>query len=63
MANNNTCIVCGRNNDIVPLIRFQFKGNDLMICTQHLPVLIHDPSQLIDKLPGSENLAPAEHHD
>lgn len=63
MANNNTCIVCGRDHDMVPLIHFRFKGNDLMICTQHLPVLIHEPGQLVGKLAGSEKLAPAEHHD
>ena len=59
----STCVVCARNSDMVPLIQFHFQGQDLMICTQHLPVLIHEPGQLVGKLPGSENLAPAEHQD
>lgn len=63
-ANNNKCVFCERNSDDVPLIQFYFRKNDLAICPQHLPVLIHDPSQLIGKLPGAEDLNPAEgqHH-
>jgi hypothetical protein len=40
-----------------------YRDSRLWICPQHLPVLIHDPAQLIGKLPGAENLRPAEHHD
>jgi hypothetical protein len=63
-TNTDKCIFCERHRDQVPLIRFQFRENDLAICPQHLPVLIHDPSQLVGKLPGAENLKPADgsHH-
>lgn len=62
--NNDKCIFCERKEDEVPLIQFRFHGNDLSICPQHLPVLIHDPAQLVGKLPGAEGLRPAEgHHD
>lgn len=57
------CIYCQRSSDEVPLIELQFKSKRISICPQHLPVLIHDPAQLIGKLPGAENLDPAEHHD
>ncbi|MBN1668307.1 MAG: hypothetical protein JW862_14535 [Anaerolineales bacterium] len=30
---------------------------DFYICPQHLPILIHKPAQLADKLPGAEKLA------
>ncbi len=59
-ANDNQCVFCERSKDEVPLIRFQFRQDDLAICPQHLPILIHDPAQLVGKLPGAEDLSPAE---
>ena len=57
------CVFCERNSDQVPLLTPNFQGKQISICPQHLPVLIHDPAQLIGKLPGAENLSPADHHD
>jgi hypothetical protein len=57
------CILCDRNSDEVPLITFEFQGRPGTICSQHLPVLIHDPSQLIGRLPGAEALRPSDHQD
>ncbi len=57
------CLACGRNSDETPLVVLEYRGARLSICPQHLPVLIHDPAQLIGKLPGAENLRPADHHD
>lgn len=57
------CLVCKRPSEEVPLISFQFKGTDLRICPQHLPILIHDPGKLAGLLPGAEGLEPADHHD
>jgi len=59
-TNTDKCIFCERDSEQVPLIRLHFRNNDLAICAQHLPVLIHDPSQLIGKLPGAEDLKPAD---
>ena len=56
----NKCVFCERDSNQVPLIKFQFRENNLAICPQHLPILIHDPSQLIGKLPGAEDLKPAD---
>jgi hypothetical protein len=61
--NNSQCVFCERKEDEVPLLQFRFRGNDLRICPQHLPVLIHDPARLVGKLPGAEDLRPAEGHD
>lgn len=58
-----TCIACDRSDDQTPLVHLQYRGNDLWICPQHLPVLIHDPARLVGRLPGAEHLRPAEHHD
>ena len=57
------CVLCGRDQDLVPLVAVRFKNKDFWICSQHLPVLIHDPAQLTGSLPGAEGLAPADHHD
>jgi hypothetical protein len=54
------CIACERADDTIPLIPFEFAGNGYWICPQHMPVLIHKPEQLTGKLPGAENLDPAE---
>ncbi len=55
------CLYCERSEDVVPLIQMRYQGKAVYICPQHLPILIHDPAQLADKLPGAKNLAPAEH--
>jgi hypothetical protein len=47
----------------VPLIAFSYRGGTHWICAQHLPVLIHDPIRLVGRLPGAEDLRPADHHD
>ena len=41
------CLACERGSDATPLIHLEYRGEDLWICPQHLPVLIHDPSQLV----------------
>lgn len=64
MANPSTCIYCGQSEQSVPLLSMQFRGQQFSICPQHLPVLIHQPARLADKLPGIELIQPAEgHHD
>lgn len=57
------CIACGRPDHEVPLIAFVFQGHARHICTQHLPVLIHDPSRLAAMLPGADALEAADHED
>ncbi|MGD8412602.1 MAG: hypothetical protein PVF33_00130 [Candidatus Latescibacterota bacterium] len=57
---NKICIACDRNENATPLIPFDFKGGKYWICPQHLPILIHKPAQLAGKLPGAEDLKPAD---
>lgn len=61
--NDLACVYCGRGDDEVPLILFRYRGAERRICSQHLPVLIHDPGQLAGKMSGAETLSPAEHRD
>lgn len=56
------CIYCGRSSDQVPLLALRYRQAEAWICSQHLPILIHEPGQLAGRLPGAENLAPSEHH-
>ena len=60
--NQPVCIVCGETSERVPLIPFIYQGEHYFICPQHLPILIHKPAQLADRLPGLEQLRPPEGH-
>lgn len=57
------CLACGRDDQVTPLVRLDYRGRNVWICPQHLPLLIHDPARLVGMLPGAETLSPAEHHD
>ena len=61
MSERVNCVQCGRNDQDVPLIALQVKGDQAWICPQHLPLLIHKPHLLEGKLPGTENLQAADH--
>ena len=62
-AIDKRCLACQRGTDETPLVHLEYQDSALWICPQHLPILIHDPAQLIGLLPGAEHLRPAEHHD
>lgn len=55
------CLYCERSSQEIPLVTFEYQGKALRICSQHLPVLIHNPGQLIGKIPGAESFSPADH--
>ncbi len=57
------CLACDRDSDVTPLLTIEYQGQQLWICPQHLPILIHDPARLVGRLPGAEDMSPAEHHD
>jgi hypothetical protein len=63
MNDQPSCLLCQRGSDDVPLITLEYRGGNLRICPQHLPVLIHDPGQLVGLLSGAEGFHPAEHRD
>jgi hypothetical protein len=56
------CLVCDRTQDATPLIPLEYRADRTWICPQHLPILIHDPTQLAGRLPGAEDLRPADHN-
>ena len=57
------CLACDRDSQAVPLIRLEYQDKTFWICPQHLPVLIHDPTRLMGRLPGAEQMQPSEHQD
>ncbi len=58
-----TCLRCKRSEEEVALLTLKYRGENLYICPQCLPVLIHKPEQLAQSLPGAEGFGPpAEHH-
>jgi hypothetical protein len=46
------CLNCEKTEQEIPLLHLTFKGETKHICPQCLPVLIHKPQVLADKLPG-----------
>ena len=61
---NATCLNCGSSELERPLITLKFQAKEIYICPQCLPILIHKPYQLAEKLPDytpSEN-PPADDH-
>ena len=62
MQSQPVCLYCERNDDQVPLLALKYQGEDFWICPQHLPILIHKPAQLADKLPGAEFLSSSDVH-
>jgi hypothetical protein len=62
-SNAKRCLACDRDDSVTPLIPLEYRGSRIWICPQHLPILIHDPSQLVGRLPGAENLRPSDHQD
>jgi hypothetical protein len=57
------CLSCNRDAQATPLLTLEYQGGQIWICPQHLPILIHDPTQLVGRLAGAENLRPADHQD
>jgi hypothetical protein len=58
-----TCIACTRTAAETPLLTLDYRDSTFSICAQHLPVLIHDPGQLVGRLPGAETMKPSDHQD
>lgn len=58
-ASTYHCLSCQRPETAVPLVSLRFAGQPAWICSQCLPMLIHQPERLIGRLPGAEHLAAA----
>ncbi|MBN2502547.1 MAG: hypothetical protein JXB38_17330 [Anaerolineales bacterium] len=60
----NKCLHCQRTSEQVPLLALNYKNETLWICPQHLPILIHKPTQLEELFPEAKDWDVTEHdHD
>lgn len=50
------CLVCKRTQEEMPVTRFYYQKTEFYICAEHMPVLIHNPQQLIGILPGADEM-------
>ncbi len=57
------CLNCQRPETATPLVALRYNGSQAWICSQCLPILIHQPQRLAGRLAGAENLSPAGRHD
>jgi hypothetical protein len=49
---NATCLNCGASEIDRPLLTLKFQGKEVYLCPQCMPIMIHKPQQLVEKLPG-----------
>jgi hypothetical protein len=59
-----TCLNCGTSEQERPLLTMKFQGKEVYLCPQCMPIMIHKPLELADKLPGftpPSSAAPHEH--
>jgi hypothetical protein len=60
----SACLNCGTSEKDRPLLTIKFQSRELHICPQCLPILIHKPYQLVEKLPGIKSYEnPSERDD
>ncbi len=52
------CLNCNRPETETPLVTLRMAGRSLWICPQCLPILIHHPEQLTDKLEQATRIVP-----
>jgi hypothetical protein len=57
-----TCLNCEVSENDKTLLVLTYKEETLFICPQCLPLLIHKPEKLSEKLPGAETFGDAAHH-
>lgn len=63
MVENKThtqCLNCDRSEMMTPLVSLRYGGSQAWVCTQCLPILIHQPERLAGKLTGAEPRAPVD---
>lgn len=56
MSQSKVCIICKKTSMETPVTKFYHKDSEFYICPQHLPVLIHNPQELVGLLDGADTL-------
>lgn len=55
MSKTKKCLVCKKSSNEVPVTQFYYRDDSFYICPQHMPVIIHNPQQLIGLLDGADS--------
>lgn len=56
MSDTKACIVCKKTSFETAVTKFHHKDSEFYICSQHIPILIHKPEELIGLLDGADKL-------
>jgi len=56
-----TCLNCQKSEQEIPLVTLQYQGQEVYICSQCFPTLIHSPARLAGKIKDAEKIRPANH--
>ncbi len=56
MSTTKACIVCKKSSMETPVTKFYHKNSTFYICPQHIPILIHNPQELVGLLDGADTL-------
>jgi len=56
MSEAKACLVCKKSATEIPVTKFYYQESEFYICPQHIPILIHNPQELIGLLPGADKL-------
>ncbi len=56
MSEAKACLVCKKSAKEIPVTKFYYQESEFYICPQHIPILIHNPQELIGLLPGADKL-------
>jgi hypothetical protein len=56
-----TCLNCNQSEQEVPLVTLQYQGQQVYLCSQCFPTLIHSPAKLAGKIKDAEKIQPANH--
>jgi hypothetical protein len=46
MEQTPKCLHCGKTDETIPLVNLTYKGQMIWICSEHLPLLIHDRQKI-----------------
>jgi len=56
MSQDKACLVCKKSSNETPVTKFYYQKSEFYICPQHIPILIHNPHELIGLLPDADKL-------
>jgi len=55
-----TCLNCQKSEQKIPLVTMQYQNQQVYICSQCFPTLIHSPAKLAGKIKDAEKIQPAD---